>query len=407
MREPGLDLSRLDPFGETLRADADAGVIAGAVVLVARHGTVAWHRAFGVEEGRRPMRPGSIFRIAAMTRPIVVATALSLVEAGRLALDRPVAHYLPEFAGVQVGVEEGEGAARRLVLRAPARPMTVLDLMRHTSGLTYGMFGDSLVQRLYREARVMEPSQTNAEMAARLAALPLQCDPGSTFEYGMSTDVLGRVIEVASGQALDCAVGARITQPLGLHDTGFRLPLAGSGLARPRAGPGTPAAVLFDYDTAHPPAWCSGGAGLLSTAADYARFCEMLLAGGELDGTRVLAPATVAMMLRDHLPPGIAFGASTPSLGINAPTPALGQGHGLGVGLRCRDGLSPVPGSVGDFFWGGALGTYFWADPRERIVAVLMLQENDIHVRARYRSLMRQTVYDALTGAVKQSQELT
>jgi CubicO group peptidase (beta-lactamase class C family) len=396
----GLSAAPLARLSDLLRADVERGAIPGAVVLVARHGQMAWHEAFGLEDGSRAMRPGSLFRIAAMTRPIVAAAALALVEEGRLALSDAVALYLPEFAHVQVGVEEGQGAARRLRLQAPHRPMTVLDLLRHTSGLTYGMFGDSLVQRLYREADVMAPDQTNAEMSLKLADLPLQGQPGAVFEYGMSTDVLGRVIEVASGRELDRVVSERITGPLGMADTGFRAaPHAGGGLARPRGGPRTPPAVLFDYDPARPLAWCSGGAGLISTAHDYSRFCQMLLSGGTLGGAQVLLRKSVAAMLADHLPAEIAFGTSTPGLGINAPTPELGQGYGLGVGVRCRDVLAHVPGSVGDFFWGGALGTYFWADPREQLVAVLMLQENDIAVRARYRSLLRHAVYDALRAS--------
>jgi CubicO group peptidase (beta-lactamase class C family) len=270
------------------------------------------------------------------------------------------------------------------------RPVTVLNLLLHTAGFTYGMFGDSLVQRLYREADVMSPAQTNEQMLHKLAQLPLQAQPDSTFEYGMSTDVLGRVIEVASNQSLGEVVAQRITRPLGMTRTGFVVP--GAGLARPR----TPAEVLFDYDPLQPPVWCSGGAGLLSTAGDYQRFCRMLLQGGTLDGAKVLSPRFVTSMLANHLPRAIAFGASTKALGINAPLPELGQGHGLGVGVRCRDALSPVPGSVGDFFWSGALGTYFWADPVKQVVAVLMLQENDIEVRTRYRSMLRHAVYRTL-----------
>ena len=385
-----FDGEPLDGFVAALRGDVARGTIPGAVVLVSVRGSAVLLEAVGFEQATLAMQPDSVFRIAAMTRPIVAAAALSLVEDGRLSLGDPVAHYLPELAGVQVGVEQGEGASRRLVLQPPRRAMAVLDLLRHTAGFTYGMFGDSLVQRLYREADVMAPAQTNAQMLRKLARLPLQCQPGSAFEYGMSTDVLGRVIEVASGQALGDVLAERITRPLGMTRTGFVVP--GAGLARPR----TPASVLFDYDPACPPAWCSGGAGLLSTAADYERFCRMLLQGGTLDGVTVLSPRSVASMLADHLPAGIAFGASMRALGINAPLPEMGQGHGLGVGVRCQDGLSPVPGSVGDFFWGGALGTYFWADPKEQIVAVLMLQENDIEVRARYRSMLRHAVYRAL-----------
>lgn len=388
--QSGFDGGPLDGFVAALRDDVARGAIPGAVVLVSVRGRAVLHEAVGVEHGSTAMQPDSVFRIAAMTRPIVAAAALSLVEDGRLSLDEAVAHYLPELADVQVGVEVGEGASRRLELQPPRRAMTVLDLLRHTAGFTYGMFGDSLVQRLYREADVMAPTQTNAEMVRKLARLPLQSQPGAAFEYGMSTDVLGRVIEVASDQALDDVVAERITRPLGMVRTGFVVP--GAGLARPR----TSTTVLFEYDPASPPTWCSGGAGLLSCASDYERFCRMLLQGGALDGAAVLSPRSVVSMLSDQLPAGIAFGTSTRGLGINAPLPEMGQGHGLGVGLRCQDGLSTVPGSVGDFFWGGALGTYFWADPKQQLVAVLMLQENDIDVRARYRTVLRHAVYRAL-----------
>jgi CubicO group peptidase (beta-lactamase class C family) len=390
----GFAIGRVAPLREAFAAGAARGAIAGAVVLVVHRGEPVWHEAFGLEDPRdpsRPMRPDTVFRIAAMSRPFVAAAALSFAEEGRLSLGDPVADYLPELGRVQVGREE-DG---RLVLEAPRRPMTVLDLLRHTAGFTYGMFGDSLVQRLVRSAGTMDPDQDNAQLVRKLAELPLQCQPGRQFEYGMSTDVLGRVLEVVAGCPLGDVLAARVTGPLALHDTGFRL-REGRGLAKPRSGPGAPPAVLSDYDPAHPPAWQSGGAGLLSTAADYARFCEALLAGGTLDGARVLGRKSVELMLADHLPPGIAYGTSTAGLGLNAPLPEFGQGHGLGVGVRCRTGLAPVPGSVGDFFWGGALGTYFWADPRERLVAVLMLQENDIALRARWRALLRHAVYGAL-----------
>ncbi|HVZ45909.1 MAG TPA: serine hydrolase domain-containing protein [Ramlibacter sp.] len=398
-----LAVERLAPARDTLAADASRGAIAGAVVLVCHRDEAVWFEAFGLEdpgEPSRPMRRSTVFRIAAMSRPLVAAAALSLAQEGQLRLADPVCEYLPEFAHVEVGCEEavkegGKKEGPRLVRHAPRRAMTVLDLLRHTSGLTYGMFGDSAVQRLYREAGVMEPGQSNAEMARKLALLPLQCHPGEQFEYGMSTDLLGRVLEVVSGHALGRVIAERITGPLGMRDTGFRL-REGARLARPRTGPGAPTAVLFDFDPACPPAWQSGGAGLLSTAADYARFCRMLLAGGTLDGARVLDARSVDWMLADQLPRGIGFGTSTEGLGINAPLPRLGQGHGLGVGVRTHAGLAPVPGSIGDFFWGGALGTYFWADPGERLVAVLMLQENDVAVRGRYRALLRHAVYGAL-----------
>jgi CubicO group peptidase (beta-lactamase class C family) len=400
-KDVGLAAQRLHRIAAVLEGDVACRKIPGAVVLLARRGRIAYFEAFGFEkddEPSSPMRRHSVFRIAAMTRPVTCAAALALVEEGRLALDDRVEHYLPDLSGGSVGVEKVDAAGeRRLCLEPAHRPMTVHDLFRHTSGLTYGPFGDSLVQRLYRDKHLLDGQQTNAEMTAKLAALPLQCQPGSTFEYGMSTDVLGRIIEVVAGTTLDRVIAERIAHPLGMSATGFGLvERDGAGLALPRRDPSAPKGVLFDYDAARPPKWHSGGAGLLSTAGDYARFCQMLLNGGVLDGVRVLSRSSIELMLCDHLLPMTGYGGSTTGLGINAPMRELGQGYGLGVGVRNVQGLSPVPGSPGDFFWGGALGTYFWADPREQLIGILMLQENDMATRAWYRSLLRNVTYGAL-----------
>lgn len=398
----GLSSRRLQTIASVLDGDVDRGKIPGAVVLVARKGRIAFLEAIGFESGddpSRPMRRNSVFRLAAMTRPIVCAAALTLVEDGRLALSDPVEQFIPEFGHLQVGSEivDVSTGQRRLELEPAQRTMTVHDLFRHTSGLTYGQFGDSLVQRMYRDCNLMDAGQTNAQMVAKLAAIPLQCQPGTAFEYGMSTDVLGRIIEVVSGMELDRFVTDRVTRPLGMHATGFRLNrMDDAGLALPLRRPNGISGVLFDYDDSNPPRWCSGGAGLLSTAGDYARFCQMLLNGGVLDGVRLLSRKSVDLMLSDHLPTTVSFGSSTKGLGINAPLPEAGQGYGLGVGVRNAMGLSPVPGSIGDFYWGGALGTYFWADPREQLISILMLQEDDMALRASYRAFLRNIVYGAL-----------
>ncbi|MBF6989639.1 beta-lactamase family protein [Cupriavidus sp. IK-TO18] len=399
--EVGLSARRLQSISLVINADVDRRKIPGAVVLVARKGRIAWFDAFGFEHADTPSRPmqrNSVFRIAAMTRPVVGVAALILMEEGRLALNDPVERYIPEFARLQVGVESADAntGERRLALEPMRRAMNVHDLFRHTSGLTYGQFGDSLVQRQYRDSGLMDPGQTNAEMVAKLAAIPLQCQPGEVFEYGMSTDVLGRIVEIVSGMDLARFVAERVARPLRMHATGFRLIRQdGAGLALPSGASGKSTA-LFDYDEQDPPRWHSGGAGLLSTAGDYARFCQMLLNGGVLDDVRLLSRKTVELMLGNHLPWSTRFGNSTTGLGINAPLPELGQGHGLTVGVRTARGLSPVPGSVGDFYWGGALGTYFWADPQEQLLAILMLQENDLATRVGYRSLLRNIVYGAL-----------
>jgi len=378
--------------------DVERGAIPGAVVLVARKGKPAIFEAVGFRDRERgaPMKREAIFRGASITKPLTVAAALTLLDEGALELAAPLGRYLPALAELQVGVERvGEDGARSLVLEPAARPITIQDLMRHTAGFTYGAFGDSLVQRAYRRANVTDLRQTNAVMVERLAGLPLAYQPGSTFEYGMSIDVLGAVIETICGQPLDRILRERITGPLEMPDTGFALADL-DRLALPQIDPATGARPNLDvlYDPAQPPAWFSGGGGILTTAADYARFAQMLLDGGRLNGTRVLARKTVALMTSNHLPPGVAFGPFTTELGITAPFPQFGQGFGLGVNVRIDPGRNPNPGSVGDFSWAGISGTYFWVDPVEQLVAVLMLQAP--LERVRYRSLMRALVYQAL-----------
>ena len=398
----GFSATRLDRLSAVLRADTGAAAIPGAVALIVRDGKTAYFEAFGHADQAtlRPMLRTSIFRIASMTKPLTVVAALILMEQGKLLLTDPVWRYLPELRELQVGVESpgAGGDERRLKLEPMRRVMTVHDLMRHTAGFTYGHFGDSLVQRAYRAAHMIDEQQDNADMVAKLAQLPLAHQPGTTFEYGMSTDVLGRIVEVVSGMELDRFFAEHLTAPLGMADTGFGIAARdGSRLAEPRRDPGrdnVPAVV--PYDPARPARWHSGGAGLLLTAADYARFSQMLLNGGELGGTRLLARKTVQLMVQNHLPPLLAYGPHTGDLGVAAPLPQLGQGYGLGLGVRNEAGLSPTPGSVGDYYWGGAVGPYFWVDPAERLIVVFMLQELNVQIRTRYRPLLRALVYQAL-----------
>ncbi|HEV8678790.1 MAG TPA: serine hydrolase, partial [Stellaceae bacterium] len=292
--------------------------------------------------------------------------------------------YLPEFAELTVGVER----------RKPARAMTVQDLLRHTSGLTYEDFGDSPVQMIWRDAQLRDENQTNADLVAKLARLPLMFEPGSTWEYSRSTDVVGRIVEVISGKALGDFFAERITGPLGMVDTGFgatgeRAARVAEAQADPATGKRPPMRNVVE-----PGRFQSGGGGAVSTAADYLRFCQMLLNGGELDGVRLLAPKTIAHMASDHLPPGVAYGGIA-RFGALAPVPELGIGFGLGFAVRTHQGRSPVPGSVGDFFWHGVTGTTFWIDPAEQLIAVFLLQSPER--RLRYRNLTRQLVYAALT----------
>lgn len=397
----GLSSERLQRLTETFTADVNAKKIPGAVVLVARRGKVAYFQTFGFQDraARTTMKPDSIFRLASLTKPVTIVAALMLAEQGKLQLMDPVSTYLPQLRNLQVGVEVQDGSGeRRLVLEPARRAVTVQDLMRHTSGMTYGIFGDSLVQRAYRAASTLDDQQTNAELIDKLAKLPLAFQPGTAFEYGMSNDVIGRIVEVRSGMDLNRFIVERIARPLGMSDTAFALDESQTArLAQPQlvTKPGAPALVI-GYNPAKPPKWFSGGGGLLSTAEDYARFCQMLLNGGELDGVRILSRKSVELMTSNHLPPGIGYGAFTLELGLTAPLPQYGQGYGLGVGVREQAGRSMVPGSLGDFYWGGATGPYFWVDPREQLIAVMMLQVPDIQLRTHYRSLLRNLVYQAV-----------
>jgi CubicO group peptidase (beta-lactamase class C family) len=387
-----LSSERLKRVTATISADVERGTIPGLVLMIARGGRVGYAEAIGYRdrEANAEMRLNSIFRIASMTKPMVSVAAMQLTEEGRLDIGAPVARYIPEFAEMTVGAERKEAS----------RTMTVQDLLRHTSGLTYAMFGNSPVQLIWRDADLQAEDQTNAELVGKLGKLPLLFEPGTTWEYSMSTDVLGRVVEVVEGKSLGEVLGQRVIGPLGMVDTAF-------SVAGDRAG--RVAEPLVDRATGKKPPmrnvtrhnrWQSGGGGLASTASDYLRFCQMLLNGGELDGARIVSPKTVAYMAADHLPPNVEYGETARSrFGALAPVPEMGYGFGLGFAVRKAEGLSPVPGSVGEFFWGGATGTYFWIDPQEQMVVVLMLQAPDMRLAYRYQA--RRLVYGALTGPLR------
>ncbi len=387
--ELGLAAERLGRISAILRADVERRVIPGAVMVVARGGGIGYAEAFGWRdrEAAAPMTVDAIFRIASMTKPLTSVAAMMLAEEGRLQIAAPVADYLPEFGDRTVGVER---------LRA-RRIMTVQDLLRHTSGLTYAAFGDTPVQLLWREANLMNEDQTNAELVGKLARLPLLFEPGTTWEYSMSTDVLGRVVEVVSGQGLGEFFAERITLPLGMADTAFEaVGASAERLAEPQTDAATGARPPMRHVT-RPHRWASGGGGLVSTAADYLKFCRMLLGGGEVDGVSLLSPKTVRHMTANHLPPDCAYGDTARSrFGALAPVPEMGYGFGLGFAVRTMPGMSPVPGSIGEYFWGGVTGTYFWIDPAEDLIAIFLSQAPDR--RLHYRYLSRQLVYAAITG---------
>ena len=390
---------RLARIATAFKADIRAGIIPGAVVMVARHGKLAFLEAFGYRdrEKKLPMTTDAIFRIASMTKPIVSLSIMQLVEEGKIRLVNPVSAYLPEMGGLKVGVEKAGTAGKpSLLLDAARRDMSVQDLLRHTSGLTYGQFGDSLVKKAYRDANVFDPGQTTSEFVTKLSKLPLNNHPGEVWDYSMSTDVLGRIVEVVSGMALDKYIATCITGPLRMKDSDFMVaPSKASRIAEAQADPKTGARPPMSHTLTKRPNFLSGGGGMVSTAPDYRRFAQMLLNGGELDGVRLVSRKTIELMSSDHLPPGIAFSSTTRAqFEESAPIAEFGQGFGLGFCVRKEAGRNPVPGSVGDFYWSGVHGTYFWVDPKEQLIGVLMLCAPDL--RRHYRALTRQLAYQAL-----------
>ena len=391
----GLSSTRLKRLTDALRGDIDKGLLPGAVVLVARHGKIACHEGLGYRdrEAGSAMTPDTIFRIASMTKPFSSVAAMMLAEEGKLLIADPVARYVPEFADLQVATDSDSVLAKKLAKEPLQRQMTVQDLLRHTSGLSYAHLTGPLLRQAYEAANIADEKQTNAELVAKLCKLPLAYQPGGTWQYSLSTDVLGRVVEIVSGIDLDRFIVERICKPLGLIDTTFGA-VPAERTAQPQVDPASGKRPPM-RDTGIRPNWISGGSALLSTARDYVRFAQMLLSGGELAGTRLLAPATVALMTSDHLTPQTQRSPSTPLLfGALAPTPELGLGFGLGFAVRTHAGRNPLPGSVGDYSWSGVSGTYFWVDPQQQLIAILMTQAPA--QRLRYRYLMRSLVYQAI-----------
>ena len=388
----GLSSTRLQLLADTMQRWVDAHETPGATVLIARGGRLVFSHTVGMRDAATgdPLRPDAIFRLYSMTKPVVSVAAMTLVEDGRLALNEPISKYLPEFKDMKVAIETfGPVSGAQIFTTAPAkRPITVHDLLRHTSGLTYGepLSQRTQVQKLYKEAGIWSQKWVLADFTRALAKVPLSFEPGTQWEYGHSTDVLGRVVEVASGKTLDRYVAERILQPLGMVDTGFQLPPAKAGrLAQPQPDPVTKVTPdLIDFT--QPQTFLAGGHGMVGTAADYLRFAQMLLDGGTLDGRRILGPRTVGFMASNHVHVGVSTATGF--------LPGPGYGFGLGFAVRTSAGMSDWNGSVGDFYWGGYAGTYFWIDPKEQLAVVFMTTEPTR--RAWYRMAVRDAVYQAI-----------
>lgn len=426
---PGVRPDRAGMSGERLQritahmnqAVAD-GVMVGGIGLIARNGRVVYQQTYGMadREAGRPMTTDTLFRIYSMSKPITSVAVMMLYEEGHFALNDPVALYLPELADLRVAVSTADGAGTRMTsdgtvsrsegegdrslagqTRAPARPPTIRDLLRHTAGFTYGVFGNTEVDRLYREAGLLADDLSLAEFTDRLGRIPLQYDPGTRWHYSVSVDVQGRLVEVISGMRFGEFLQRRLFGPLGMQDTGFVVPEdSWDRMAQIYAPRGTPeelgeafrAAVTATELVVAPEAvdagfrpgarFESGGGGLVSSTGDYLRFAQMLLNGGELDGVRLLSPKSVELMTTDHLGdvPG-GFGRE-------------GMGFGLGFAVALDQGEIGELGSVGEYNWGGAAGTRFWIDPAEQLIGLFMVQS--IPHRTRLGSEFKTLTYQAL-----------
>ena len=380
----GLSPVRLQRMSDAFKREIEKETLPGMTVMVARRGQIGWFEALGKQTpvSSAPMAHNTIFRIFSMTKPIVSIGIMMLIEDGHFLLGDPVAKFIPEFADLKVGVET-DGKLDLVPLK---RQMTVQDLLRHTSGITYDHTGNGLVQQMYQQSRLRSRKISNAEHAALVASLPLMCQPGAEWNYSRSTDILGRIIEVVSGKTLSAFLTERILVPLQMAETGFHTGAENADrLAEPfPTDPWTGDKVQL-FNMLEKPVMESGGGGLVSTTMDYARFSQMLLNGGALDGNRIVGRKTLQLMASDHLGPNVK---------VDSPLMPAGHGFGLGFAVRTHQGMAPFPGSLGQFFWSGMAGTFFWIDPAEDMFAVFMMQGPG--QREYIRSMVRNLVYAAV-----------
>ena len=387
----GLSSERLGRVSRMLNQEIEKGKFPGAVALVARKGRVAYFESFGVRdpETRAPMTRDSIFRIYSMTKPMTSVAVMMLQEEGRLVLTDPVSKFLPQLTSLQVSVERKDPTTGQPTFDlVPAhREITIQDLLRHTSGFTYGArTTNAMVKAAYAKAGVDARDLTNAELVERLATVPLVHQPGAAWEYSRSTDVLGRLVEVVSGKSLGAFLQERIFTPLAMKDAGFHVPKDRlARLAQPFATDPATGEKISLIDVTTPPKYESGGGGGVSSTDDYVRFAQMLLNGGRMNGVRLLSRTTVSFMAADHLG-AISDSHRTP-----------GYTFGLGFSVRKDVGLAGQSGSIGEYGWAGAGGTYFWVDPKEQLVAILMTQApgpSRLYYRRLFKELVQQTLVD-------------
>src|ERR1700736_233335 len=388
----GFSPAGLARVGDYIRNEIATGKIPGAIMLIQQHGQPVYFENFGVRDvdSKRPMTPDTIFRLYSMSKPITSVAAMMLVEDGRLRLDDAVSKYLPAFAVLKVGVEKQDENGRPVVALEPVkRPITIEDLLRQTSGLTYGFYGDGAVRKLYAEANLFNSDMTNAEFAERIAKLPLEEQPGTLWDYGHSAAVLGRVIEVISGQSLFQFEKQRLLDPLGMTETAFYV---ADARKRPRIAEPMPddrfiSPIAGIRDPMLPRHWESGGAGMVGTIGDYARFSQMLLNGGTFDGRRYLKSETIALMTSDHI------GPETKIARDYFYFPGASSGFGLGFAVRTAQPPN-TSWPTGEYRWDGIAGTFFFIDPKDDMFVIFMVQTPS--QRGRIQLALKTLFYEAL-----------
>lgn len=390
----GLATDRLERITAVMNDHVAKGHIAGALGLIARRGKIGYFETYGLQdrEARVPMRKDAIFRMYSMTKPFTGVAVMILYEEGKFFLTDPVSKYLPELAKMKVAVVETDPQnGRKIRYTVPAkREITILDLLRHTSGIDYAGPEDADGKRIYEKLGTNNLDQTIGDMVKKIAQAPLVHQPGTMWEYGLSMDVLARLVEVVSGQPYDKFLGQRIFKPLGMNDTGYTVPADKANRFAKLYAPAEGWTVKLNTTPAQdsylkPAVNFGGGSQSVSTASDYLRFCQMLLNGGELDGVRILSRKTVELMTSDHLG-DMPRGALLPA----------GYGFGFTMAVSHGAGKTGVLGSEGEYFWGGAAGTRFWIDPKEQMIGIFMIQILP-HTNLTYGTQFRQLAYQAIS----------
>lgn len=388
-----ISSAKLERLTDVFNDKVSTGIIPGAIVLVEQHGRPIYLRSFGVRNiaTKKPMTPDTLFALHSMTKPITSVAAMMLVDDGKLSLDDPVSNYIPEFAAVKVGVETTAADGKPVLKRVPPdRPITIKDLLRHTSGITYEYIGSDLIMAAYADANLFAGDFDNKAFAERIAGLPLARQPGTLWRYGHSTDVLGRVIEVASGKSLLEFERERIFVPLGMTDTSYVTATDADRARMAEPLPGDPELLDSERTRRSHPRWQSGGGGLVSTIADYAQFSRMMLNRGELDGKRYLSAESYAQMTTDQIGPGSGVARDDDYF----PGAAFGFGFGFAVRVDTGKAEPPELGAIGELEWDSGSGPAFVIDPAHDMIAILMVQVGA--KRGEVQHAFKKLVYEAL-----------